>query len=414
MIALFSILVILIFFSGFLSGSETALFSLSPLTLKSYKTSPEKKFQKVAFLMERPRDVLVTILILNVLSNLLIQNTVSSIFDEFNDWTLKVGLPLILVLIFGEVLPKSIALPYNVGISMRIAPLIAWVNHILKYIREPMTKATSSISRFIFFFLRKEKEFSVDELRHVIKSSRESGVLLHQECDLIEGALDLQHFIVKEQMRPREEILYYDIRSPLLKLKHLLVDLETTRIPVCEGDLEKILGILSAKQFFFHRDQIKKGEDLLPILKKPYFVPEAMKAWVLLKNLRERKESLSIVLDEYGSISGLITQEDLIETVVGEITDRRDTKSLYTRSSDDIIIASGKLELSEFKEIFGIPLQSHENIVTLGGWLTEQLGDIPATGIKYATDQFLFYVLAADPNRIRRVYVRRLKPPKKK
>ena len=248
----------------------------------------------------------------------------------------------------------------------------------------------------------------------MLKSSEESGILLPQECDLINGSLDLQRSLVKERMRPREEILYYDIQDPLSQLTHLLVDLETTRVPVCDGDLEKLLGILSARRFFFHREQIEKGEDLRAVLKKPYFAPEGTRASTLLKNLRERGESLAIVVDEYGSISGLVTQEDLVEVVVGEITDRRDSKSLYTRSSEDVIIASGKLELSEFKEIFGIPLKSRENIVTLGGWLIEQLGDIPAMGAKYATDQFLFYVLAADPNRIRRIYVRRLKPAKKR
>ena len=116
------------------------------------------------------------------------------------------------------------------------------------------------------------------------------------------------------------------------------------------------------------------------------------------------------MVDEYGSISGLITQEDLIEKVVGEIADFRDAKSLYTRSGENVIIASGKLELSQFAEIFGIELFSKENVVTLGGWLIEQLGTIPQTGTKYATDQFLFYVLAADPNRIRRIYVRKLEP----
>jgi len=149
---------------------------------------------------------------------------------------------------------------------------------------------------------------------------------------------------------------------------------------------------------------------LLPILKKPYYVPETTKCWALLQNLRERGESLALVVDEYGSISGLITQEDLIEAVVGEISDKRDTKSLYTRSGPDVIIASGKLELVDFEEIFHIPLKSKENVVTLGGWLIEQLGDIPVAGTKYATDQFLFYVLAADPNRIRRIYVRKLIP----
>jgi CBS domain containing-hemolysin-like protein len=133
-----------------------------------------------------------------------------------------------------------------------------------------------------------------------------------------------------------------------------------------------------------------------------------------LRNLRERGESLAIVVDEYGSISGLITQEDLMESVVGEILDKRDEKSLYTRSGEDAIIASGKLELTEFKEIFGVSLKSKEHVFTLGGWLIEQLGDIPSIGTKYADDRFLFYILEAAPNRIRRVYVRKLKPKKNK
>ncbi len=404
------LLILLILISGFLSGSETSLFSLSPLTIKSYKNSHNPRLGLIAKLMERPRDVLVTILILNILANILVQNTVSSLFEGFPGWGLKVGLPLALTLIFGEVLPKSVALPNNTRIAYRIAPIINWMARLLRPIREPLTKATSLISRALFFFLSEEKEISADELRHVLKTSEESGVLLPQECDLISGGLDLQNSLVKERMRPREEILSYDIQEPLSQLTHLFVDLETTRVPVYDGNLENLLGILTTRRYFFHKDQIEKPADLIPILKKPYYVPEATKAWTLMRNLRDRGESLAIVVDEYGSISGLITQEDLVEAVVGEISDRRDTKSLYTRSGEDVIIASGKLELSEFKEIFGVPLKSEENIVTLGGWLIEQLGDIPATGTKYATDDFLFYVLAAEPNRVRRIYVRRLHP----
>lgn len=109
----------------------------------------------------------------------------------------------------------------------------------------------------------------------------------------------------------------------------------------------------------------------------------------------------------------MITQEDLIEKVVGQIADRRDEKNAYTRSGSDVIIASGKLELSTFGELFGEELQSAGGAVTLGGWLIEQLGDIPQAGAKYATDRFFFYVLAADPNRVRRIYVRRLHPEKR-
>jgi len=408
------LLVALILLSGSISASETALFSLSPLTAKSYRNSGDTRLQIIAGLLERPRDLLVTILMLNIFANILIQNTVSSLFDPAAGWGWKVGFPLIVTLIFGEVLPKSLAIPNNTKIAYAAAPWVDKAARFLKPIREPLTKATSWISRFLFFFLREEKEISDDELRHVLKTSEETGILLSQECDLIGGMLDLQNSLVKERMRPREEILSYDIQEPLSQLTHLFVDLETTRVPIYDGDLEKLLGILSTRRFFFHRDQIKKPSDLIPFLKKPYFVPETTKSWALLRTLRDRGESLAMVVDEYGSISGLITQEDLIESVVGEITDRRDPKSLYTRSSEDVIIASGKLELSEFKEIFGIPLKSKENIVTLGGWLIEQLGEIPITGTQYANDQFLFYVLAAEPNRVRRIYVRRLSARKKK
>lgn len=410
---LIAFLCLLLLNSAFLSGSETSLFSLSQPTLRFYRGASNTRLNLIAHLMGKPRDVLVTILILNVLSNLLIQNTVSSLFNAFPNWLLKVGVPLFLTLLLGEVLPKSVALPNNEAIAYRVAPVIATASRWLRPIREPLTKATSWISRFFFFFLTEEKEVSADELRHVLKTSRESGILLPQESDLIGGTLDLQQSSVKELMRPREEILFYNVQEPLEKLLHLFVDLEISRVPVCKGSLEKILGVLSLRRYFFHREQIQKSEDVLSILKKPLYTPETTRAWALLKNLRERGESLSLVVDEYGSISGLITQEDLVETVVGEIADRRET-DLYTRASSDVIIASGKLELSEFEKIFQISLESKEHPVTLGGWLIEQLGDIPPTGTKYATDQFLFYVLAAEPNRILRIYVRKIEPAGKK
>ncbi|MBX7065991.1 MAG: hemolysin family protein [Parachlamydiales bacterium] len=402
-------LVLLILLSAWLSGSETALFSLSPLTIKSYRNATDLRLNLISRLMENPRQVLVTILILNILANILIQNTVSTIFDAYQSWVLKVGVPLALTLIFGEVLPKSIALPNHTAIAYRVAPWIQGASKVLGVIRGPLTKMTGAISRVLFFFLRKEPEISADELRHVLKTSEERGILLPIESDLIGGTLDLQHSHVKEHMRPREEVLYYDIQEPISVLIELFIDKEISRIPICDGDLENLRGILSAKQYFFHKNQISAGKDLLPILRKPYYLPEATRSWTALRNLRERGINLAMVVDEYGSISGLITQEDLVEAVIGEIIDARDAKSLYTRSSDDVIIASGKMELSEFRELFDVDLKSDGNIVTLGGWLIEQLGDIPVTGTKYATDDFLFYVLSAEPNRIRRIYVRRLR-----
>lgn len=406
----FCALSVLVCLSACLSGSETSLFSLSPTKLKMYQASQNPKQQQIASLMHSPRDVLVTLLMLNILVNILIQNTVADALED-QGWLVKVGLPLVLVLVFGEILPKSIAWQKNVYFASVVSPWVEKIFHFVGPVRKPLTKFTSSLARLFSIFLKKEGDISLDELRHVLQASEAGGVILSQESDLIEGSLDLQQGIARERMRPRDEILYYDIQDPLDSLIHLLVDLETTRVPVCDGDLEKIVGVISTESFFIHREKIQTGTDVVPIVKKPYFVPETIKAWTLLQNLREKGESLALVVDEYGSISGLITQEDLIEAVVGEINDLRDPSDLYTRSGTDVIIANGKLELSEFKEIFGVALKSQENIVTLGGWLIEQLGDIPSVGTKYESDPFLFYILSAEPKRVRRIYVRYLKKP---
>lgn len=395
----------LLLFSAFLSSSETALFSLPPLSIKAYSRAKEPRVQLIGRLMEKPRDVLVTILMLNVLSNILIQNTVAILFESFHSWWLTVGVPLVLTLVFGELLPKSMALPNAASIARFVAPVVFAGTRILRPIRGPLTRVTSWISRILFFSFRQEREISADELRHVLKTSEAEGVILPIEADLIGGTLDLQHSLVKEHMRPREEVLAYDLDEPIEELYRLFTEKGVSRVPVYRQDLENMKGIVSAKELFFH-DQPK---DLVSLLRKPYYIPESMRAWVALRVLRERGIDLALIVDEYGSISGLVTQEDLIEAVIGEIVDARDMHKRYTRSGKDVIIASGKLELSEFNEIFDSKLKSKEHIVTLGGWLIEQLGDIPATGAQYATDQFLFYVLAAEPNRIRRIYVRRLR-----
>jgi len=226
---------------------------------------------------------------------------------------------------------------------------------------------------------------------------------------LVRGFLGLQEAQVKELMRPREEVIFFDIDEPLSKLVHLFVDQECSRIPVCQNTLDNVLGIMTGRLFFLYRDNLNTAEDLLPILKKPFYVPESIPAQALLRQMYDRKESLAIVVDEYGSVCGLISLEDLVEAVVGEIADRRDEKSRYTKAGEDTLIASGKLELAEFEEIFDYPLNSENNLVTLGGWITEQLGDIPKVGTKLIREGFLFQVLAADSRRIRRIYIRRIK-----
>jgi CBS domain containing-hemolysin-like protein len=409
MIILISTLLILLFFSGLFSASETALFSLSSLKVKTYKQDKDKRKQLIAQMLANPRDLLVTIIMLNVIINILIQNVSSGIFGDLSGWTLNVGFPLALTLIFGEVIPKSIGMVNNVSISYRVAPFINFCQNLLLPFRRLIVGITNILSRVLFFFLRKEQEISIDELRHALRTSRKFGVLNEEEAELVRGYLALQESTVKERMRPREEVLYFDLDEPLTKLIHLFVDQECSRIPICDKGLDNIVGVMTSRVFFLHRPLLSSVEDIKPILEKPFFVPESIPAKTLLRQFYDKQETFAIVVDEYGSVSGIIALEDLVETVIGEIVDRRDEKSLYTRSGEDVIIASGKMELADIEKIFDVPMASENHMVTVGGYLTELMGDIPKSGSKYVTDDFLFHVLAADPTRVRRVYIRRLK-----
>ncbi len=409
MIILIVTLLVLIVFSGLFSASETALFSLSSLKVKAFKQDKDKRKQLISHLLASPRDLLVTVIMLNISINILIQNVSSSIFKDSPGWGWNVGLPLALTLIFGDGIPKSIGFAHSTAIAYWTAPFIQFCQKALFPIRKLLVSTTNIVVRCFFFFLKKEEEISIDELQHALQTSRKYGVLNADEAELVRGYLVLKESTVKERMRPREEVLFFDMSEPLSKLIHLFVDQECSRIPICDKGLDNILGIITSRIFFLHKPLLKSVQELVPILEKPFFSPESIPARVLLRQFYDRQESLAIVVDEYGSVSGLIALEDLVETIVGDIVGKRDDKSLYTRSGEDVIIASGKLEIAELEKIFDVSLMSENHMVTIGGYLTEKMGDIPKSGTKLITDYFLFHVLSADPTRVRRVYIRRLK-----
>ncbi|ADI38311.1 putative uncharacterized protein [Waddlia chondrophila 2032/99] len=401
-------LTLLTLLSAYFSGSETALFSLSTLKLKTYAKDPDPRKKLIANLLKHPRDLLVTVFMLNTLVNILLQNAASHMFGSSAGWDLKVGIPLVLTLFFGEIIPKNFCMEHNVKIAYLVSPSINFFHRSLRLVRKITIAITLPVSRIMFFFLKREKSISKEELEHVLKTSEQHGVLHPDEAKLIWGYLKFQNTTVKEIMAPKEDILFFDINNPIKKLVHLFVDEECTRIPICDGDLDNVIGVMHSKQFFLYHDQLKDNQDLKPFTNKPFFVPETTLAKTLLKQLDEANEVLALVVDEYGSIEGLVSREDVAELVVGEIADRRDQNPLYTVAGSHEIIASGKLELMEFNRLFDSNLHSKTNMVTIGGWLIEEMGEIPKAGTQFKTDCFLFQILAADPNRIRRLYIRKI------
>ncbi len=406
MIVIGLIIAFLVVSSAFVSSSQTALLSLSGMEVNTWKTSHEPRKKLVAALVLRPRELLVTLFMLDIFINLLIQNVFSSYFGPAASWALRVGLPLLITLFMGEVIPKSIGFAHNKKIAYVVAPAISLITRLIKPVRYVLTIITSYVSRFIFFFLKKPADISRAELHHLLKSQAVSSLLTSEEAELIDGYLTLQDASVKEHMWPREDVIYYSLEEPLTKLLYLFIEEDCSQIPVCGKDLNDLHGVITARQFFLYQDQINKPEDLKPFLANAFFVPETMKARSLMRQFQRKKESLAMVVDEYGGIAGLIAYEDLVEAIVGDIQDLRNKKSLYTMGGPKIIIASSKLELSTFKDIFHYTLKS--SMKTLGGFLIEQFGDIPKVGQQIVKEGFLFQILASEPQRIKRIYVKRL------
>lgn len=402
------ILLILLLGSAFFSGSETALFSLPHTKLLAYESSKDSRKRLIARLLKKPKDLLVTVFMMNVLINILFQNVVSGLAGPEASWLYKVVLPFAVLLICGEIIPKYIGLQQNVRFAEFTAPLTNFFQNLLKPIRRVTVAITVPISNALFFYLRKEQSISRDELKLVLKKSEEVGVLEKDESELVWGYLNLQDASVWEVMRPREEIIYYDITEPLTKLMHLFTDQQCTRIPVCEGDLQNMLGIISARRFFINRPELEAQTiTLRSCLAKATYVPESTQAKVLLRRMDLDDQEIALVVDEYGAISGLITYEDLVEVVVGKIVDMRDKKQLYTRSGPNEIITNSTLGLDDFNELFDVELNSENGMKTIGGWLIERHGNIPKSGTEFDEAGFHFRILSADNTRIKQLHIRK-------
>lgn len=396
-----------VFCSSFISLAQIALFSLPSSLISHYKRSKHKQHRVVAALLSHPHHLLITLIFLDIGFNIGIQNCFAILVGDTSSSLLTVGLPLVITLILCEILPKTIALPFNTQISSFVAPIITTFTKLFKPL---LHWAILTINYLVQKILRNKTSdmIQLQELKEVLQSCKDFGVVSQEESRLLYGYLSLSDCTMKERMQPRQNILFYDIQTPIEHLYSLFSVQHCSRVPVCDGDLQNLLGICTAKTLILQKQILRDSSELLPLLEKPYYIPSTVSAKMALCHLTAEEKSLGIIIDEYGSIQGLITLEDLFEIVSGDISDQRTEPVLYTKSGENIIIASGLLELSDLSEIFGVDFPTYNNSATLGGWLIEQLGSIPVAGTKLSWNHFSFQVLDAAPNYIRRVYVRRI------
>lgn len=406
------VVLLLLVASAAMSASEVALFSLSPTQLRDLKEKHGPAGQRVMDLVSKPRRLLATILIANNLVNVGAIILSAFVIDSLINieglsglvvFAIQVlGVTFILLLV-GEVIPKVYANGHPVQVALRMAPVLS----ALRWAFGPLSTALVNSTQFI------EKRFqrinshniSVDSLGHALDLTKDGGTNA-EEQRMLRGIVKFGNIEVKQVMRPRTEVVAFDKELTFKELLAAIVDSGFSRVPIYEETLDRVVGILYIKDILPHIDD--PALDWHKLLREPYCVAESMKLDDLLKEFQVQKVHLAVVVDEYGGTSGIITLEDVIEEIVGEITDEYDDEDLiYSKLNDHTYIFEGRAPLPDVYRVLGIDGQVFEEhrgeSGTLGGFILEMTGRIPKKGERVDLQHFTFVIEGSDNKRIRRV-----------
>lgn len=408
------ILFALIISSALISGAEVAFFSLNSAVLNEAEEEELKNISLIRSLLGRPNRLLAIILVANNFINIAIVLLFASLSPLYLGGIsnplvvlfIEIGLITGLILIFGEILPKVYANRNAMGFSQFMAPVLKSLDRYLLFF------LTSPMSRLTLWFEKRAKQskndFSVDQLSQVLELSTEEK-RSKQEEKMLQGIIQFGNTEVKEVMCPRVDMFTLSEKTSFLEIIPLIVDKGFSRIPIYKDQQEKISGILYIKDLLPHLgDKHFKWQNLL---REPYYVPEYKKLDDLLSEFQQRKTHLAVVLDEYGGTQGIITLEDVIEEIVGDISDEFDEDNLYYSKLDSQnYIFDAKTNLKDFLKI--VQLSDEEGFEkvkgeaeTLAGFLLELSQSLPKIGQKLTFENLVFTIESVDQKRIRQIKV---------
>ncbi len=400
----------LLYFSGFFSGSETAFFSLSKLDLGEMPPG-----SRVRRLMERPERLLIAILVGNTLVNVATGSlgALAALalgrahhYPEGLTIALEVGVVTFVILVVGEVAPKMYAMQRNVAVARRNAGLLSVVMNVLRPVVSALDVLAGKLSGGA---AGEERPFvTAEELRTIVALSEERGTLEEDERDMIDSVMEFGDTVVRELMVPRVDMACFDSAVTVGAATDGVKELGFARVPVYEGDIDHIVGILYAKDLLKFDTETDRDRSITDILRPPLFTPESKNAGELLRELQRRRTHIAIVVDEYGGTAGLVTLEDLIEEIVGEIRDEHDQEEpLLTVIDKSTLMADGMVRLDELAESMELTFEG-EGVETLGGYLMEAFGRIPSEGEQLERDGAEFTIESVVEQRITSVRVVRV------
>lgn len=407
----------LLLVSAFFSSAETALTTVNKMKIRSLAEEGNRKAKTVERLIEDPSKLLSAILIGNNVVNLTASSLTTTLMTNIcihagmeSQTSLIIGMGTgiltILVLIFGEITPKTLATLYSTNISLAYGGIIYFLTQLLT----PVIVIVNKLARGFMRLLRinpdaKPEAITESELLTIVDASHEEGVIESEERKMITNVVDFGDSVAKDVMIPRIDMTFAKVDYTYDELVQTFDVDKYSRLPVYNESKDDIIGIVNLKDVFFYQGN-KEDFQISKIMRKPYFTYEFKKTSELLIEMRKESIALAIVLDEYGATAGLITLEDLLEEIVGEIRDEYDEneEDVIQKISDTEFMANGTAKLDEINEMIGLDLES-DDYDSIAGHIINLLEHLPEEGESVVHDSVEYTVAAVEKNRIEKVHI---------
>ncbi len=403
-------LVVLLLLSAFFSGSEAALFSLSRSDIRALsESSPGGRL--VARLLAQPRALLVTVLVCNLTVNVFASSFATALsLRVFGPSGLFIAFAAmsIIIMVVTEVVPKVVGLHWSQRISPALAYPVAFFHALVLPVRVPLAWISESVARPLRRRLGATRpSYTWDELLTAVRLARREGAVGAFEYEIFSHVLEFREKVVKEIMTPSIHVASAPVTASREELLALFASSARSRIPIHGESPDDVVGILHVKDLV-DDSAARSEEDLRARMRETFFIQENAPIVDLYHELQRRKIHVAVVIDEHASFAGVVTTEDILEQMIGEIHDARDTRALpFHRLDERRIVVSGTMELDDFNEVFETSLRD-ERHETVAGFVLGLMGRIPREGESIEAEGLRFHVISAQPNRIRKVRVEKL------
>ena len=406
-----AILIVSLVLCGIASAAETALTSVSRIKLKNMAEEGDKRAIEIERLLAQPNTFLSTILVVNSVAVIVASSMATVLalrFSQSLGELISTVLISLVVLIFCEITPKTAAVQNPLRVARAVVGLVKGTAWVLRPVVWLLSAITNSLVRMLGGQMKHRGPFvTEEELRLLVTVGEKEGVLEEEETEMIRSVFEFADTTVREVMIPRIDMVTLEGNATVDEAVDLALEGGFSRIPVYEENLDNIIGVLYTKDML---RQLRQGHNTLPVrnfVRAAYFVPETKKLDDLLREIRQKRVHMVIVVDEYGSVAGLVTIEDLVEEIVGDIQDEYDhEEKLYEPTGKDVYVFDAKISIDEFNDLMNMHLES-EDYETLGGFLYAQLDKIPNVGDTITFEGWKFSVLGTRGRRITKVQVER-------